>query len=307
MGGELADRRHVGVKSETQHFAAAAGRASFRVIAFVDEASQRAAEKLLKEFVKNRQTKRGCALPTKRSYIAACRVKVYLRLFVNMTKFSWYGAATLGAADFAGTDGCDPQLQRISQRISRGQLASAATAISYCGLGFSGPRLLSTAPQFSAVAAQCGVTMGWRHPVGKPHLEQGSSAEDFQESVADAARCESSLQMVAPRTGTFGVEITGTRRTMCVGFAMRVYFAFWALLPHFIIDKIDHMSPDALGHIMDKGGDESDSSSQAALGGGTHESKISWAHSFEWGTWTEYACAILINPAPLVAAPSLMR
>ena len=270
------------------------------MLAFVDEASQRAAEKLLKEFVKNRQTKHGCALPTKRSYIAACRVKVYFRLFVNMTKFGWYGAATLGAADFAGTDGCDPA-------AGLQNLASAATAISYCGLGFSGPRLLSTAPQFSAVAAQCGVTMGWRRPVGKPHLEQGSSAEDFQESVADAARCESSLQMVAPRTGTFDVEITGTRRTRCVGFAMRVFFAFWALLPHFIINKIDHMSPDALGHIMDKRGDESDSSSQAALGGGKHESKISWVHSFEWGTWTEYACAILINPAPLVAAPSLMR
>ena len=45
--------------------------------------------------------------------------------------------------------------------------------------------------------------------------------------------------MVATRTETSDVEITGTRRTMRVGIAMRTFFAFGARLPHFLIRKID--------------------------------------------------------------------
>ena len=153
VGGELADKRHVGISCETQHFAAAAGRGSLQLIASVDGASQRAAEKLLKELAKNRQTKHSCAPPMKEGgeFIEALSREDVFPSVCKYDEIRLVGAATWSAADFAETDGYDPP-------AGYQNLASAATAISDRELGLCGPQLLSTAAQYAAVAAQCGVT-----------------------------------------------------------------------------------------------------------------------------------------------------
>ena len=81
------------------------------------------------------------------------------------------------------------------------------------------------------------------------------------------AHFEISLQTVAYRVEAFGVKLADTLRAMCVGFPMRTFFSMYTQPPHFIIPKIDQVSPDALGPILGKGEDESRCSKPAAMEG----------------------------------------
>ena len=53
----------------------------------------------------------------------------------------------------------------------------------------------------------------------------------------------------------FGVKLSDTRRSICAGFFMRSFFAVYTQLPHFVTPKIDQMSSDATGSIMDEQGE----------------------------------------------------
>ena len=78
-----------------------------------------------------------------------------------------------------------------------------------------------------------------------------ASDEEVEEAAEDAAYFESSLQMAAYRTSTADVNLTDTRRAMCVGDMARSFFAFFSQPPHFVVQRV-------LGAAMVVQGEESD-------------------------------------------------
>ena len=85
------------------------------------------------------------------------------------------------------------------------------------------------------------------------YLEEIASGEEIKKAVAGAAH------LVASRINAFDVKLIDARRAMCVGFLMRSFFAFYFELLQFIAPNNDQMSTQAMGHIMDQQGEESDS------------------------------------------------
>ena len=74
--------------------------------------------------------------------------------------------------------------------------------------------------------------------------------------------------MVAYRISAADVKLTDARRTARAGFLVRGSFAFFSQLPKFSAAAFDHLSQEALGPILGKGGKESDSATRAAGEGG---------------------------------------
>ena len=79
---------------------------------------------------------------------------------------------------------------------------------------------------------------------------------------------QSSSQTAQYRIDAFDVKLTDTRRAMCVGLLMRSHFAFFPQLHRLVAPKIDQVSNRALGAAMAERGEESDSCTPAAEGGG---------------------------------------
>ena len=55
----------------------------------------------------------------------------------------------------------------------------------------------------------------------------------------NAAHFQSFLQLVSCKLNAFDIQMAGTRRTMCAGFLVRSFFAFYIRLPQVVIPQLD--------------------------------------------------------------------
>ena len=118
------------------------------------------------------------------------------------------------------------------------------------------------APWFAEVARRNGVGFdkgqlvvfhkGWK-------LEQDASQDEVNLALMNAANFQSFLQLVSYRLNAFDIQMAGTRRTMCAGFLVRSFFAFFIHLPQVVIPRLD--VTDDMIHIL--GSMEWDSETEA--------------------------------------------
>ena len=54
-----------------------------------------------------------------------------------------------------------------------------------------------------------------------------------------AAHFQPFLQLVSYKLNAFDIQMAGTRRTMCAGFLVRSFFAFYIHLPQVVIPQLD--------------------------------------------------------------------
>ena len=144
-------------------------------------------------------------------------------------------AATMMAADLINTAGFDPPT------VFR-NLDSFVKAVSDRGTGFCDPFRMSMAPWFAEVARRNGVGFdktqlmvyhdGWK-------LEQDASQDEVKLALMNAAHFQSFLQLVSYKLNAFDIHMAGTRRTMCAGFLVRSFFAFYIQLPQVVIPTLD--------------------------------------------------------------------
>ena len=73
---------------------------------------------------------------------------------------------------------------------------------------------------------------GWK-------LEQDASQDEVNEALMNAAHLQSFLQLVSYKLNAFDIQMAGTRRTMCAGFLVRSFFAFYIHLPQVVIPQLD--------------------------------------------------------------------
>ena len=98
------------------------------------------------------------------------------------------------------------------------------------------------APCFAEVARRNGVGFdkgqlvvyhkGWK-------LEQDASQDEVKMALMNAAHFQSFLQLVSYKLNAFDIQMAGTRRTMCAGFLIRSFFAFYIHLPQVVIPRLD--------------------------------------------------------------------
>ena len=144
-------------------------------------------------------------------------------------------AATMMAADLITTAGFDPPT------VFR-NLDNFAKAASDRGTGFCDPFRMALVPWFAEVARRNGVGFnkgqlvvyhkGWK-------LEQDASQDEVNLALMNAANFQSFLQLVSYKLNAFDIQMAGTRRTMCAGFLIRSFFAFYIHLPQVVIPQLD--------------------------------------------------------------------
>lgn len=144
-------------------------------------------------------------------------------------------AGTMIAADLINTAGFDPPT------VYR-NLDTFVRAASTAGAGFCDPFRLALAPWFAAVARRNGVDFdknqlvvfheGWK-------LETDATQDEVNQALENAANFQSFLQLVSYKVNAFDVQMTGTRRCMCVAFLIRSFFAFFIQLPSVVIPNLD--------------------------------------------------------------------
>ena len=97
-------------------------------------------------------------------------------------------------------------------------------------------------PRFADVARRNGVGFdrnqlavyrnGW-----KP--EQNASQDEVNEAPMNAARSQPFLQLAPHKLNAADIQMAGTRRTMCAGFLIRSFFAFYIHLPQVVVPRLD--------------------------------------------------------------------
>ena len=144
-------------------------------------------------------------------------------------------AATMMAADLVTTAGFDPPT------VFR-NLDNFVKAVSDRGIGFCDPFRMALIPWFAEVARRNGVGFdkgqlvvyhkGWK-------LEQDASQDEVKMALMNVVHFQSFLQLVSYKLNAFDIQMAGTRRTMCAGFLVRSFFAFYIHLPQVVIPQLD--------------------------------------------------------------------
>ena len=144
-------------------------------------------------------------------------------------------AATMMAADLVTTAGFDPPA------VFR-NLDNFVKAVSDRGAGFCDPFRMALIPWFAEVARRNGVGFdkgqlvvyhkGWK-------LEQDASQDEVKMALTNVVHFQSFLQLVSYKLNAFDIQMAGTRRTMCAGFLVRSFFAFYIHLPQVVIPQLD--------------------------------------------------------------------
>ena len=211
--------------------------AELKAAASGDEASKNVAIQMLREKAGTEQISFAYTLPQNEggeliSALLSAGQYEYKNDFSN-TQLAI--AATMMAADLINTAGFDPPT------VYR-NLDNFVKAVSDRGTGFCDPFRMALVPWFAEVARRNGVGFdkgqlvvfhkGWK-------LEQDASQDEVNLALMNAANFQSFLQLVSYRLNAFDIQMAGTRRTMCAGFLVRSFFAFYIRLPQVVIPQLD--------------------------------------------------------------------
>ena len=211
--------------------------AELKAAASGDEASREAAIQMLRKKAGTAQTSYAYTLPQNEGgeLISALLSVGQYEYKSDFSSTQLAIAATMMAADLITTAGFDPPT------VFR-NLDNFVKAVSDRGTGFCDPFRMSMAPWFAEVARRNGVGFdkvqmvvyhkGWK-------LEQDASQDEVKTALMNAVHFQSFLQLVSYKLNAFDIQMAGTRRTMCAGFLVRSFFAFYIHLPQVVIPRLD--------------------------------------------------------------------